>query len=60
MGSEFAQKKEWDHDRSLEWDSLSDFQKNIQEWVKDLNFVYKNEPCLYEDDFEFSGFEWID
>jgi 1,4-alpha-glucan branching enzyme len=28
--------------------------------LEDLNKVYRNEPALYEDDFEWTGFAWID
>jgi 1,4-alpha-glucan branching enzyme len=34
--------------------------RGIQEVVKSLNKLYKNEPALYEKAFEGSGFEWID
>ena len=26
--------------------------------MRDLNFLYRREPCLYAEDFESSGFEW--
>ncbi len=32
----------------------------MQRFVKDLNHLYKREPALYEIDFEWTGFEWID
>lgn len=61
MGSEFAQRNEWHHDNSLDWHLLNETShKQIQDWVKDLNFVYKNEKSLYEVDFDYKGFEWID
>lgn len=61
MGNEFAQWQEWDYDTALEWTALSaPNHQGIQAFVKDLNRVYKNEPAMYEDDFEYTGFQWID
>jgi 1,4-alpha-glucan branching enzyme len=61
MGGEFAQEKEWNHDESLEWHMLEHpGNQGIQNWVKDLNHLYKKEPALYEIDFSNDGFEWID
>lgn len=61
MGCEFGQWQEWNYDTSLEWDSLNAANHHgLQQMVQDLNGLYKNEPALYENDFEESGFEWID
>jgi 1,4-alpha-glucan branching enzyme len=61
MGGEFAQWKEWNHDESLEWHALEyPSHRGIQQWVKDLNHLYRNEPALYELDFSNDGFEWVD
>ncbi len=61
MGSELAQRKEWNHDESLEWHVLEyPVHQGIQKWLRDLNHLYKNEPALYVLDFEEKGFEWID
>lgn len=60
MGCEFGQWQEWNHDTSLEWDALSaDSHKGVKRFVRDLNLVYKSEPALYENDFDWSGFDWI-
>jgi 1,4-alpha-glucan branching enzyme len=32
----------------------------LQNWVADLNRIYRSEPALYALDFEWQGFEWID
>lgn len=32
----------------------------MQTYVKDLNNFYKNEKALFEVDFSYEGFEWID
>ncbi len=61
MGGEFAQWNEWYHEESLHWHLLNyPHHQGIQRLVKDLNNLYKNEPALYELDFDPSGFEWID
>ena len=61
MGGEFGQWDEWDHSRSMDWHLLQyEPHRGIQRFVKDLNRIYRSEPALYEVDFEWSGFEWID
>lgn len=61
MGGEFGQTSEWSIERGLEWWLTQyDFHKGIQTWVKDLNHFYKNNPAMYEKQFEAEGFEWIE
>ena len=61
MGSEFAQTHEWDFTNSLDWHLLQyPIHKNIQEFVKDLNILYKTHSALYELQFSPQGFEWVD
>ena len=61
MGGEIAQWKEWDHDSGLNWHLLeNEPHQGIQNWVKDLNALYKKEPALHELDFSHDGFEWVD
>ena len=61
MGQEIAQWNEWNCEDSLQWDLLQwDLHKGVQKLVADLNRIYRNEPSLYEVDFEHEGFEWID
>ncbi|MGL5095949.1 MAG: 1,4-alpha-glucan branching protein GlgB, partial [Planctomycetia bacterium] len=61
MGGEFGQWQEWRFYQSLDWHLLEHgSHKGVQRLVKDLNRLLKNEPALYEVDFDFSGFEWID
>jgi len=58
MGSEFGQWQEWYHERSLDWHLLEyEFHAGMQQWARDLNSFYKNEPVLYEGDFLLDGFE---
>jgi len=61
MGGEFGQVPEWSHETSLEWHVLQyPMHRGLQQWVKDLNHLYRNEPALYELDFSLEGFEWVD
>ena len=61
MGGEIGQRKEWDHDQSLDWNLLEyDSHQGIHNWVRDLNRFYGKTPALYERDFDQNGFEWID
>jgi 1,4-alpha-glucan branching enzyme len=61
MGGEFAQEREWDHDRQLDWRHLDDpAHLGVQRLVRDLNRLYRSEPALHALDCESEGFEWID
>lgn len=61
MGGEFAQFAEWNNNQSLDWHLLeNDDHRRMQQYVKDLNFLYRNEKALNELDFDPQGFEWID
>jgi 1,4-alpha-glucan branching enzyme len=61
MGGEFGQWQEWNFNAGLEWGALTaPNHQGVQRFIKDLNQLYQNEPALYEDDFEWTGFTWID
>ncbi len=61
MGTEFGQRREWNHDESLDWDLLQfPEHRGLQLLVRDLNRIYRNEPALYEAEMEPSGFRWIE
>jgi 1,4-alpha-glucan branching enzyme len=61
MGGELGQWREWSESRELDWNLLDyPLHRGIQQWVRDLNQVYQNEPALWERDFTYEGFEWID
>jgi 1,4-alpha-glucan branching enzyme len=61
MGGEFAQRREWQHDASLEWHVLEHpLHDGVQRWVRDLNRLYRASPALHELDFDAAGFQWID
>jgi 1,4-alpha-glucan branching enzyme len=61
MGGEIAQRQEWRHDASIDWHLLKyEPHKGVQNLVRDLNHLYKNEPVLHQLDNQSGGFEWID
>jgi len=61
MGGELAQRREWSHDRALDW-SLLDLpaHQGVQRLVRDLNHLGATQPALYAGDASSEGFEWID
>ncbi len=61
MGAEMAQDREWAHDRSLDWHLLEHpSHEGVDKLLKTLNLLYKERPALWEQDFEWTGFSWID
>ena len=61
QGCEFGQVSEWNFEQSLDW-NLLDFEahKGAQNFVREINTLYRNEPALYAKQFSHEGFEWID
>lgn len=60
MGQDFAQNREWSESRELDWSLLADpGHKNIQDYMKALLGLYRSHPCLYDQDMEGAGFEWV-
>ena len=46
---------------AVPWDLLQyDVHRKLQVLVTELNRLYRSEPALYEVDFHYTGFEWID
>ncbi len=61
MGCEFGQVREWNHDRGLDWHLLqSPKHDGLRRLVQHLNYTYKSEPALWDQDDTHEGFEWID
>ncbi len=61
MGGEFAQEREWSHERSLDWHLLEDpGHRGVQSLVRDLNTTYRAEPALWQRDSDPAAFEWIE
>lgn len=61
MGTELGQFAEWKDKEELDW-HLTDYEKHAQlnQYVKDLNKLYKRSKPLYQLDSSPDGFEWID
>jgi 1,4-alpha-glucan branching enzyme len=61
MGDEFGQAGEWDHDAELDWASLRDpAHAGVQQLLKDMNRLHRDEPALHAFDAQPDGFEWVD
>lgn len=61
MGNEIAQFSEWSEARSLDWHLLGyEKHEQMQAWVRDLNHFYREQPALWQVDFEAEGFRWIE
>ena len=61
MGTDIGDYQEWNHDGSVPWEVLQyPVSRGLQSLVRDLNRLYRAQPALYEVDFDYSGFEWID
>ena len=60
MGQDLGEFDEWNEERSVEWELLSNTDHaGIHTLVKDLNELYRNSPELYALDESPEGFEWI-
>lgn len=61
MGNEIGQWNEWSSTGQIEWFLLQfPTHHGIQTMVKEINHLYLNSPSLWEKDFDYSGFEWVD
>jgi 1,4-alpha-glucan branching enzyme len=61
MGSEIGDTFEWNSENQLNWWLLDhEVHRKFQGFSRALNELYKREPALYEVDFHWEGFEWID
>ena len=61
MGNEFGQTSEWNYRSELDWGLLEHhYHKGLQQCVRDLNRILTSAPALYCNQFNSSGFEWVD
>jgi 1,4-alpha-glucan branching enzyme len=61
MGTEIGQWREWTEAEPLDWWLLDrPLHRGAQNWVRDLNALYRREPALWQRDVTYEGFEWID
>ena len=60
MGQEFAQLREWSEERELDWYLLAEPEHQaIQNWYRDLLYLYKKNKAMFELDNDPAGFEWV-
>ena len=62
MGGEFAQFIEWNENDSLDWHLVEQYKKHTQmlEYSRALNKFYRENKSLWQVDFDWNGFQWID
>jgi len=64
MGGEFGQWSEWYCKRSLDWHLIEGGEDNphrqLQYFTAELNRLYLNQPALWQQDFAWQGFKWLD
>jgi 1,4-alpha-glucan branching enzyme len=61
MGQEIGQREEWNHAVGVRWELLQfDVHRKLQALVAELNRLYRANPALYQVDFHYTGFEWVD
>jgi 1,4-alpha-glucan branching enzyme len=61
MGAEVGQYEEWNHDGAIRWDLLEyEIHRKLQHFVMELNRFYRESRPLYEVDYHWAGFEWVD
>ncbi len=61
MGGEFGQWDEWNFDEGLQLQLLQYEQHSrLKRYVADLNAIYRTEAAMYEVDYDWHGFDWID
>lgn len=60
MGQEFAQEREWSEARELDWFLLAEKEnRGMHDYVGELLKLYRKYPCMYQNDNNWNGFEWI-
>lgn len=61
MGGEIGQWNEWYSKGEVEWMLLHyPLHSGLQKMVKELNHFYLHMPALWDNDFGYTGFEWVD
>ncbi|SDL35142.1 1,4-alpha-glucan branching enzyme [Maridesulfovibrio ferrireducens] len=61
MGCEFGQWNEWDCRKELDWLLLGfPAHQGLRNTVTDLNRTMRENPAMYKQDNDWSGFEWVD
>ena len=60
MGVELGTEQEWHFEDQLDWGVLdNEGNRQLQQYIKDLNHFYLKESPLWEDDYSWDGFQWL-
>ncbi len=60
MGQDFGQFHEWDEKDSLDWYLAREpLGENLLNYVRDLLHLYRKFPALYDNDYVWEGFSWV-
>ena len=60
MGQDFGQYREWNEDCSIDWHLLEEKEnRSLHSFLRDLLQLYKTYPALYEADYLYEGFSWV-
>ena len=60
MGNELGEYKEWDEKVSLGWEILKyPIHDSFHQFMIKLNEIYRDYPCMSQQDYDFEGFEWL-
>ena len=62
MGTELGQRIEWRDYEPLEWYLVEELpmHRGFRDYIKDINKLYLEHKCMWEQDCAPEGFEWID
>jgi 1,4-alpha-glucan branching enzyme len=61
QGLDFGQGDEWTEGHSIDWHLLQyPFQSGLQRCLADIQRIYRANPSLYEVDFDWQGFQWLE
>jgi 1,4-alpha-glucan branching enzyme len=62
MGCELGQRGEWNANGEVDWWLLEQgpYHRGLRRFIQDLNALYRSEPGLWESDYDWEGFYWVD
>ncbi|HTR40180.1 MAG TPA: 1,4-alpha-glucan branching protein GlgB [Pseudomonadales bacterium] len=62
MGGEIGQSNEWNANGQLDWWLLDagPYHRGLQKFIEDLNKLYTSTPSLWQADYDYGGFYWLD